>query len=367
MSSSKGPADIKYDEVIIPMGWVIANYPDAKWVKDAAGVSLVDVTKGTGAGFQAAMQFLVAMWGLQHPGWQAVKTKCRISILKETPDCGNTSVSMGVAGRYFGINPTAKRVLLLNCGTGGIKYQEGVNNNGLVIIGREFKPSQRVGEFKVESKSPTASSSPQGICQGSYKPKDVTTLNDAIKQLDAELAQLELGDDCTIIAFITGTVRAHWEQADPAEKRHMDNIMTLLFRDARIRPFSESFFMPQRVEAELEYQATSMMHKNAHRAGHLPNEPTIIASFGIGRGSTQFASPSFPEPFTHPLGMDTPTNLDTTLHAECIKFFAIAENMNPFVELIKGSDLPVISLKSGAVLEIEKNAPCRAALVARVE
>lgn len=59
------------------------------------------------------------LYYMPHPGWHAVRDKVKIGLYKETETCGNTSVAMGLAVRYFQNNPTKQVVVFVNCGSGG--------------------------------------------------------------------------------------------------------------------------------------------------------------------------------------------------------------------------------------------------------
>jgi len=48
-------------------------------------------------GAHAALAALQELWNMRHVGWEAVRNDVRVGLVKETKDCGNTSVSMGLA------------------------------------------------------------------------------------------------------------------------------------------------------------------------------------------------------------------------------------------------------------------------------
>jgi len=90
------------------------------------------------------------------PAW---RNQIQIGIIKSTFECGNTSVSMGLAVSYFAkkhLNKDNNKVVgFLNCGTGGIKFQlytclqQKNNDRYRVALVAEFKPGKHTTQTHI--------------------------------------------------------------------------------------------------------------------------------------------------------------------------------------------------------------------------
>ncbi len=151
----------------------------------------------------AALTLLKNLYYLDDEKWRSVRDKVTIGLVKDTKDYGNTSVSMGAAALQKG-----QQVGFLNCGTGGIKYQLYARESGCLRLVSEYKPKggANINSLKI----------------GNYQPKVEVSLELTKEKLEQELAHADLPwkdlPDITICAFVTGTIRQHWEEADAEEK-----------------------------------------------------------------------------------------------------------------------------------------------------
>lgn len=77
---------------------------------------------------------------MDDPGWLLMRNRVWVGLVKATQDCGNSSVSMGFAKRYFELHPGKKFVGFINGGTGGVKMQMYGHKDGRVFTILEGKP-----------------------------------------------------------------------------------------------------------------------------------------------------------------------------------------------------------------------------------
>lgn len=172
------------------------------------------------------------------PRWRSIRGNVQIGFIKDTKKHGNTSVSMGVA-KTLDIDC----VCLLNCGTGGVKYQMYLKANGILYLSSEYKPKN--------------GASPNALALGGYKPKVSATFEATAAQLAEELSSAELPwagkVGCPVYAFVTGSIRQAWEEADESGKQNFEQAMEQLFGPHNIQKLAAgSFFMTQVGEGEYE-------------------------------------------------------------------------------------------------------------------
>jgi hypothetical protein len=89
------------------------NFMKDRWVP----VSHVDYRMQQGLKY--TLVALKNLYFLEHPQWSSVRDKIVVGLRKETSDCGNTSVAMGFAAKYFNKHPAKAVVVFINCGSGG--------------------------------------------------------------------------------------------------------------------------------------------------------------------------------------------------------------------------------------------------------
>lgn len=292
------------------------------------------------------------------PEWKTIRETVLLGLIKDTKKQGNTSVSMGAAKLKFDENKSTRRVGFLNCGTGGIKYQ--------------LYSSKRCQHLKDEFK-PKGGASPNALEIGSFKPKQPVSFEATKELLAKELANKDIPwaekEDVPLYAFVTGTIREHWERADEQEKAVLEAKMKELFEPHNIKPQGPSYFMPQDDEGTLELLGAQQMYANLVEAGLLDSGTKVVGSLGIGKGSCQWMIQEPDGKMTlvgHKAGM---TNLPklaelsdtlTTAYGDSVKW-------TKFKQSLQAAGNGLIALKSGAALLIDnKNyAKLKQELVAR--
>lgn len=167
-----------------------------------------------------------------------VRDKVCVGFIKDTPQHGNTSVSMGAAKALSANLGAGDYIGFLNCGTGGIKYQM-YKREPLLSVAKEYKPSEEkhfanLGQLEL----------------GSYKPPQdayqfVTSMEDFQSLFKQELKNAPWAGkpEIPVYAFITGKIRAHWEKkADAKERDHMNGELQAVFKQSGIEPLPASLF-----------------------------------------------------------------------------------------------------------------------------
>lgn len=229
--------------------------------------------------------------------------KTLVGIVKESVNFGNTSVSMGVASKSG-----LPQVIVLNVGSKGCKFQPYKKiGEGYCLAGKEVKPGKSAPNFH-----------------------DIQNSNDDIKASIFGTAMKMLQDfpKSTIITVITGDLRNKYFSCEEV----IDMRGSLFSRAETVfggwtKPHSDSFFISQDHEAELELEACRTMYRGL-------SLPLPTCSFGIGGSTSQMAFHKFPN-ITAVVGMNKPHEL-----SELPKQFALPQH--------------VVALKSGCLLQLDK-------------
>lgn len=154
----------------------------------------------------ATMVLLKNLYLYENQRWAGLRDRVCIGLVKDTKKYGNTSVSMGAAV----MAKSEERVGFLNCGTGGIKYQLYSREGGLLHLVSEFKPKN--------------GANPNSLKIGDYVPQTVVSFEATRTLLEEELANDELpwkGSQIPVFAFVTGSIRQVWEDAEPKKKARL--------------------------------------------------------------------------------------------------------------------------------------------------
>ena len=192
----------------------IANQYDSKIILLSEVVKMVnkfnpEMDNKLHVALHVTLKTLSELYNLDNERWREIRDLFQVGFIKETKEYGNTSVSMGVAADKKLEN--GESIGLLNCGTGGIKYQlYRMENNMLNIVG-EYKPNK--------------GQSPGGKGQS---PGNANVHQQKGKQLQFAIAQELLnvpwkGKYPTyLVAFITGPLRKKWEDSPKDEADGME-------------------------------------------------------------------------------------------------------------------------------------------------
>lgn len=354
-------------------------------------------------GAHAALAALCELWYMKDPSWRAVRNEVMVGLIKETKDCGNTSVSMGLAKIYFDANPEKGFVGFMNCGSGGVKYQlYARGEDQLVITLGEFKPAQK--EQKEGGKTEAAKFS--CLTCGTYQPakkEDQTPIN--AEQLhqsmvfenstapwkNAELKNKFFQEEPEVFAFVTGSLRNHFERISEKnvdERTTINNTVLSVFGSdvptRMARPVSEllyplgselaflpnayeSYIISQIDEGRMELIATQTLYAQIKKVCPKTDELRPIVSFGIGTSSTQFAQAlsernesegvSLPA-MDYQLGMKdhSVVFVGESITHDYLHTPALLDNLLASIAECKSRAVfPTIALKSGCLLPLHKS------------
>jgi len=272
----------------------------------------------------------------------------------------NTSVTFGAAVTFLESHPSHTHVLIMNCGTGTVKFQVyGRDHSMIVRPVYEFKPSET-------QTGPLTSLS--GLQVGAYQPTKQHLLSSKVFIATTTLWLTEFVsflhtqgiDNIAITALVTGSIRAFWEQSGPIAQHFLDRTISITLQAVcpQILPASgtASFFLTQSTEGLYEFEALTAM-VSAESA----QEPMcLLLGIGIGRGSTQLPFRTCEDQVsvaTLPTqGMQNPDLATDMLWTGVSEWKAsngcsLMEEFTSMVRrVITQGKIPVIALKSGALI-----------------
>jgi len=330
-----------------------------------------------------------------------------VSLTKETKDYGNTSVSMGLASvRNPRIRCLAGFELIfgcLNCGTGDIKYQAYyVTQNGVKKVYHEYKPEGGANVQKANKLTDAERLVLQKLIAieiQTFKKQ----VSDKLRTDGFSEEFIRFFNACPLSVFVTGTLRNERDDAVQEQRDFLDTSMNKVFDFSGIdfvtqpaapatteepvetnnetdepvrivtgeappqleevkRPVFEglekpilekwrepSYFMPQDDEGTLEFEALVVMHANLAEAKEIDPEAKVVIGAGIGRGTAQVPILLYDKSLHvigFPFGMDKPDKLGSLPYTI----------MSEFLDLnVKNETKPIIALKSGILLKLEKD------------
>lgn len=258
-----------------------------------------------------------------------------VSFIKTTKNT-NTSVISGIASKFN------EKVLILNCGTGSIKYQYyKKGSDGIVTVLGEHKP-----------KTVSFSNFP---INGYYDVKEnATSLNSMIMAIKRDLKELpwNLDKNVKVVAMITSNIRKAWQKSNAKEQ--FEGRVHEVFDKLNILPWDgKSFFITQEDEGAYESIATSNLIRDVN-----PDYDCVI-NLGIGRGSSQWTTIRNGVPVTtkHEFGMSIPEKLvgDVSLKKTVQDQFKDPKYVEDLNNTCKNTKYPVIALKSGCLIKLNKD------------
>lgn len=354
-----------YNNDVIPLELIVREkfgkiYTDPKFPTTSNGTLYGDDkinNDGQIIGFTSSLDVCIKLWRMNNARWLAIRNRVHIGYIKGTKKHGNTSVSMGLAVRYFEKNTNKSCVIFLNCGTGGIKYQCYAQKANIIYLLFEFKPENRTGPNSLK------------VC--TYTPKNEITFEVNVEALKTEMADAInshkelLGSDIQqvdVLAFITGDIRKKFEDSTQENKQIFENILKDYFHGIAKEFNGMSYFMSQDEEGTLELVGADTMYKNLTNANLLELDgASVVGSFGIGRGSCQFMTKYYDAAkctdvfqligYTYGMGSlqklsQVGVFIDETLNNS-------PEKMDAFLTALESVKTPIIAFKSGATLLLE--------------
>jgi hypothetical protein len=366
-TSGRDYVSTEYDDDLVPLQWIIDH-----WMIMASHIKRQDWGTDSNCGpgpfygiyifflalfvfsflidffliaLDTALKALKELYYLNHDGWIAQRDKVYVGLIKDTIEYGNTSVSMGAA-KIQG----SKKIGFLNCGTGGIKYQMyGISDDGILKLLKEVKPKNGCGLSDLEM-------------DGYPKTKNSISFSKAQELLTKELNDAPWCDDRNVLvyAFVTGSIRQYWENADAGTKLKMEACIQKLFQPFGIqKPGTFSYFLDQATEGIFEYLGIQSMYGNLKHAKKLSLGTTLVASLGIGQGSCQWVTKKVIESqeecdwsnydvLGYGWGMKNPTELQG--FGMYLKNQFRGKSFRRFMSNVQSYQKPVIALKSGCLL-----------------
>lgn len=322
---------------IVPLRLIAERADEA--IKRATAEKLAD--NSVLNGFKATMLTVKALWD-EH------KLNLNLGFIKSTKNHGNTSVSMGVAKKFFDANPSETQVVVFNCGTGPAKAQ---------IYNRDLKTE--IVKLHLEEKDGPMINM---IEVANFKPKDAITADSAhialSEWINALMTKGSLRASSVRVGLVTGKIREHYYSACMGDRKTMDEVINSVFAPLNVqRAEDPSYFLKQESEGYFEYTGTRTMYRNLRNDGLLPDGVDVIGSFGIGRGSCQWTvadAQCHPQVFGFEKGMMDGDELLGMAKALMDEFKR--PSSTHFGNLIGSMSLvktPVIALKSGCAILLE--------------
>lgn len=243
------------------------------------------------AGIYAAFRAELALIDLLASELPAdVQQRLELGYLKDKfPDCGNTSVSMGCVVDHFNANPNDDGPMaVLNCGSGGIKFQFYSKHtpSGTIRCLAEEKEQKRE-ELEAEHKAIFVS--PNHITNETLD--ELHSIGENWAALFAKYWKKHCKDaPQQAICFVTGNIRNEFENDKTTQKRR-DLINEQMAALLHFVPSwcSFSHIMMQKFEAQFEMVASAAVYQNYYYLYRKEDEgeTEVIAAAGVGGASVQ--------------------------------------------------------------------------------
>jgi hypothetical protein len=257
----------------------------------------------------------------------------------------NTSVTFGAAVEFLGIHHTYDHVMILNCGSGTIKFQ---------LYGREQGAVRPLYEYKPDDPDGHAKTSLSSIQIGEFQPRETMMASEFIvrvkKWLAVFVAFLANNDiqNVPIAALVTGSIRAFWQKHD-ASNGLEEGVSAMLYAvcPTIVAASGISFFIEQKTEGLLEYSALATVVETES----CPRAAKLLLGVCIGRGSTQI--PFVTKESTVCVASVSRGMQNQDMAIDMVRTCA-TDAMNDFACNVRlaldNGQIPVVALKSGALL-----------------
>lgn len=269
--------------------------------------------------------------------WLEFIYNVKYGLIKETKEFGTSSVSQGL-GVSLAASQSLSSLVLANCGTGGAKFQPFITEPYCRVTS-EMKGGQ-------DAPNPNALGDLTSFGSSDWDTQRAN-VKKAADELANEMERLKI-ETPKVFTFITGPLREYVCKSSHDTKFFNDKVKELFQNDkVEFVPFDgENYFLTQEREAEYELQGVQSMYQNICIAGYI-DQCNVIASFGIGRGSSQLGD------CLVAVGMNQASTLAQTVidaFKKCLDDGYAKRLMNQ--ETQEGV---IIALKSGVVMLIDKN------------
>lgn len=287
---------------------------------------------------KGCLQVLTMLWQTEeNADWSKIKKALYISTIKETATT-STSVTSGIAKHLL---QPGQSITILNCGTRDTRAQAYTKDGAGVarVLGEDKQPRGSFSDL---------------IVGDLYQPKDGITgahLRELVQQGLAEFAQAHNPSQGSV-AVITGTIRAAWDSASEQDKKVFEAAVTEVLEPLGVKPYGDSYFLPQQSEGKFEYDATCNLVSDVDPDGE------VVLSFGIGMGSVQFTTKDSTVPFSN--GMKRPDLLTGTSEESLVptlqeSFIGNPAKLQALLLHVNGSKKAILALKSGCLIALLKH------------
>lgn len=338
---------------------------------------------GPVAALHGALCCLKDLYCLGGGAW-AKDIPIQVGLIKATADCGNTSVSMGIAWIYFRNKPDNQALGVLNCGTGGVRLQLYIRTKKTVVCLLEYKPpGNGKGVFSNLRVGGYAPSNPGKEQTPEQLKEEISTLlvnapwNNAkllaklAKQFKIKVEKLVI----PVVAMVSGTIRNFWERksteakdAELVESTINSILEDVLGSEAYVSSVlsleKKSFLIQQRVEGQLELVACRALYSQFFTVVN-PEKPPLepVISLGIGKGSSQWTSLYYALPDAHnryslepsiQFGMDSDELAERLASAVVAQYRPYQEGLKKMMlSVVERGNVPCFALKSGCLLSLD--------------
>jgi len=288
-----------------------------------------------------ALETLKKAYDCKDTEWRKIRDRIQVSFIKDTkfPKVMNTSVTCGAVVQ---MKKKPENICVLNCGTGGIRYQYYKIEDGIVVVSDELKPTDAysLSDLKIPN-----------LYEGKL---DVEFIKTAVARDLGECKSKNNLDNCKYVALITGDLRAARENKKGFTEKEINSRQELfetmvqsIFTPLKIEPWNgKSYFMSQTEEGTCEILALENLLSG------LDPKLRVLITFGIGRGSCQWSNSKLI--VGNDNGMNRPDKMmEMSMIVE--KKFEESEYVSLLLENISADSVPVIALKSGTLIYLGKD------------
>jgi len=302
----------------------------------------IDADYGMIKGFRTALLTLQRLWEYPDEEWVKIRNRIHVGITPRAGSLGNTSVSMGIVSG-MATQSVRGAVNMINYGTGGAKYQRYVINKfGIVTLDREVKSKQITPLIDtLDSKGEI----------------DYEAAEELRRELESFSIFRPWDHDEHSYVFITGKFRKAYYELNKTKQKEVDKMLKTVFDPFTVPwDFTYGYCIPQELEGKMELKAVKTLYRNTDAKTKDCQRLVPVASFGIGRGSTQFmVDNNNNDPITgsmHPYGMSNSMD-ELTEVAYDIPFQVVTELISTCISLFNRGKVPVLAMKSGCTLLID--------------
>lgn len=360
-----------------------------KWLFQAEDYLMVGQRDpGPSAALHGALSCLRVLYQL---GSWAAQIRVEVGLLAKTSDCGNPSVSMGLASVYFQEKKDNQAIAFLVCGNGGARLQLYVKAKGIVSCVMEYRPAsaktilnnlrncapdlEEVSVDQTIHELQSLLSSAPWITNEKFRSK-------LAKQFKVQDRKLTI----PVFGYVCGALRDHWETLESKEERGslettVNTILgTCLGPDTQFSAVLQgepaSYFLRQLLEGQMELLACRALYRQFSAVtGQVHLEPVV--ALGVGKSASQwtFANAANVDDYTMyrsepslKFGMDNESFPERLCSAILSQYSKNTEGLATLMQRVADRrSVATIALKSGCLLKLSQSLSGRQRRKALVE